>query len=155
VLGAGFDTAFFQMAAEGVGASKYIELDFLQARRKISAAEAFPTGFSAAWLGSSAAATQPAPVFFQRGIERPLNLRSKQEHIYTPPHLSAAPRPLLQVTQKKAAAIQRVPELRACLGDADDASIQPGGQRLLAPLLAAPGRTWGLCQPCGHAWLAG
>lgn len=30
VLGAGYDTAFFQLAAEGVRADKYVEIDFLQ-----------------------------------------------------------------------------------------------------------------------------
>lgn len=30
VLGAGYDTAFFQLAAEGVRADKYVEVDFLQ-----------------------------------------------------------------------------------------------------------------------------
>lgn len=32
VLGAGYDTAFFQLAAEGVRADKYVEIDFLQVR---------------------------------------------------------------------------------------------------------------------------
>ncbi|KAL4448570.1 hypothetical protein ABPG75_005789 [Micractinium tetrahymenae] len=38
VLGAGYDTTFFQLAAEGVRADKYVELDFLQVTQKKAAA---------------------------------------------------------------------------------------------------------------------
>lgn len=38
VLGAGYDTAYFQLAADGIRADKYIEVDFLQVTQKKAAA---------------------------------------------------------------------------------------------------------------------
>lgn len=149
VLGAGYDTTYFQLASEGIYADKYIELDFRQARPlrlplpSCGIARA-PASWQSGWLPQHASGWGGwgAAVACSCGVGWSLCMAPHGLCVDTRVYMCNAEEKrlkcvlpclrlcCLQVAQKKAAAIQQLPELLACIGGpAAAASISPGRGR--------------------------
>ena len=132
VLGAGYDTAFFQLAAEG-GAGRLVCGNRLPAGGWVGRGGC-PGGTRGCKEEQGGAVLAPP----QFGLTRAW------------PPGPAAP-PTAQVAQKKAAAIRQLPDLLACVGgEATAASISPGAVlRLLRLLACAAVQCTAACAPAG------
>ncbi len=123
VLGAGYDTAYFQLAAAGIRADKYVEVDFLQA----SWGAAVVAGGQQGQVPKRFSPQQDSPLLHP-WIHRqcmcwPVNSSLSCPLCGPTMHNTL----LLQVAQKKAAAIQQLPDLLDLVGGQEAASsISPG-----------------------------